>query len=137
MNDKGVGKKIFLGTIIGLGVGYLAGILTAPKSGKETREQIKETSSKAIKQAENKLKTLYSDLTIGVERLTEKAKEVSSRGKNELEKLSGEAKDAQQKVKEMLSAIRNGEAEDPELNTAIDQAIEAMNHLKEYFRKSR
>lgn len=37
-----MGKKLAIGAIVGAAVGVVAGILTAPKSGKETRDDIKE-----------------------------------------------------------------------------------------------
>jgi len=36
-----MGKKLALGAVIGAAAGLVAGILTAPKSGRETREDIK------------------------------------------------------------------------------------------------
>ena len=42
--------------------GYLAGILTAPKSGKETREDIKDTAVKTYSEAEKQLKKLHTEL---------------------------------------------------------------------------
>ncbi len=43
---KDNGKKIAIGTAIGLAAGYVTGILTAPKSGKETRQDIKKIAPK-------------------------------------------------------------------------------------------
>jgi gas vesicle protein len=43
-----MGKKLAVGAIIGAAVGVVAGILTAPKSGKETRDDLK-TKAKAVK----------------------------------------------------------------------------------------
>ena len=46
-----------------------------------------------------------------------------------------DAKVAQKKVKDVLSAIRQGDAEDPELKAAVKQASEAKKHLTNYFKK--
>jgi gas vesicle protein len=47
--------KFALGALIGAAAGFVAGILTAPKSGKETREDIKtvanDAKDKAVKKA--------------------------------------------------------------------------------------
>ena len=51
-------KAMATGALIAAGAGYLAGILTAPKSGKETRRDI----SKARSDSEKQLKKLHSDL---------------------------------------------------------------------------
>lgn len=39
--------KFAIGALIGVAAGFITGILTAPKSGKETRQDIKEASAKA------------------------------------------------------------------------------------------
>ena len=56
--DKRV-KKFAIGTVIAAAAGYVAGLLTAPKSGKETREDIKNTAVKTYKVAEKELKELH------------------------------------------------------------------------------
>jgi len=45
--SKDTGKKVALGALIAASVGYVAGVLTAPKSGKETRQDIKNTGRKS------------------------------------------------------------------------------------------
>ena len=45
--DKREKKGLALGAIVGAVVGVITGILFAPKSGKETRQDIKEATSKA------------------------------------------------------------------------------------------
>jgi gas vesicle protein len=48
--SKGTGK-FFLGAVCGAIAGAIAGVVLAPKSGKETREDIKAASDKAIEEA--------------------------------------------------------------------------------------
>src|SRR3989344_4511530 len=55
-------KKFALGTIFAAIAGYVTGILTAPKSGKETREDIKDTAVKVKNEAEEKLAQLHKEL---------------------------------------------------------------------------
>ena len=57
---KNTGKWAAGAVVAGV-AGYVAGILTAPKSGKETREDIKHAATKAKTEAEKKLKELHSD----------------------------------------------------------------------------
>ena len=59
---KDNGKKIAIRTAIGLAAGYVTGILTAPKSGKETRQDIKKNSAKVLLETEKELKELHKDL---------------------------------------------------------------------------
>lgn len=44
-------NKLALGAIVGAAVGIAAGILTAPKSGKETRDDIKQKAGDAKRKA--------------------------------------------------------------------------------------
>ncbi len=53
--EKSGGKNNFLGIftalMVGLSAGFIAGVLLAPKSGKETRKQIKEKSEELIEKS--------------------------------------------------------------------------------------
>ena len=52
-----------------------------------------------------------------------------------LEKAVEVAKQNQAKVKELISAVRNGETDQPELKKAIKDATKAKEHLMKYFAK--
>ena len=132
-----LGRKIALGTVIGVVTGYVAGILTAPKSGKETRQDIKKVSAKALREAEKQLKALYSELDEAIVKATQKAKGFSGQGKDKLDGYVDKAKEAKQKAKEVLSAIRAGDAEDPDLKDAVKQANEAKKHLLDFIKKAK
>ena len=67
-NDTG---KIILGAITGAAVGFTAGILTAPRTGKETREIL---SSKAAETVEKAAETIDKQKAKVTERIT-KAKD--------------------------------------------------------------
>lgn len=61
--------KFALGALFGAAIGMVAGILTAPKSGKETREDLKvkaneakDKANKAIAAAKVKGEKLYGDV---------------------------------------------------------------------------
>ncbi len=40
--SKGSAGAVLLGTLVGLGIGVAAGLLLAPKSGKQTREELQQ-----------------------------------------------------------------------------------------------
>jgi gas vesicle protein len=65
-------KNIAALTGIAAGAGYLVGILTAPKSGRKTRSDIKKTASKAKTEGEKKLKKLHSELREAIDAVTKK-----------------------------------------------------------------
>jgi len=130
------GKKLAIGTAIGLLAGYVTGILTAPKSGKETRGDIAKVSVKALREAEKQLKTLFGELDEAIVKAKQQAKNFSDSSKVKLDDLIEKAKDSKQKAKEVLSAIRAGDAEDPDLKSAIKEATDAKNHLLDFIKKS-
>lgn len=137
--DKNTTKKVAASLLLGLAVGYVAGVLTAPKSGKETRQDIKDAANKAYKQAEARLKDAYSDLSDLVEIGTNKAHEFSARGREQFNKLSAQAVSAQLKLKSALANLRSkGEdaMADEDLQSAIDSAQEAKDHLKDFLSKN-
>ncbi len=111
-------KKFALGTIFAAIGGYVAGILTAPKSGKETRADIKNTT-------ETELRKLHQELD-----------EVLARAKS----LGGSAKDQALKNAEMikvkgqslLSNVKGASKNDRELKKAVKEAGDAIKYLKKY-----
>ncbi len=133
MNKDG-NKKFAVGALIGAAVGVIAGILTAPKSGKETRKDIKDTANKVFAEAEKKLKSLYSELSDLIEKGGHRLNEQKGKTKEELAKAIDGAKQAQTKAKEVISAIRSGETVHPELEKAIKEVTKAKDHLKKYLK---
>jgi gas vesicle protein len=134
--SKADGKSVLAAVVIGAAAGYVAGILTAPKSGKETRADIKNTADKYIADAQVKLQSLREDLSSLIEDATERAKTYSDKGKKEVAALVDKAKSAQVKAKSVLGAVKNGEAEDKDLQKALDDANNAKEHLAEYLKKA-
>ena len=57
------------------------------------------------------------------------------RAKDELNDLTNKANDSREKVREVLSAIHEGEAEDKDLAKAVKQANSALDNLKKYLKK--
>ena len=129
------GGKLALGGAILAGVGYLAGILTAPKSGKETRKDIQEGVSKAKTEAEKKLKQLHTELGELVEKGKNAAKDLGDKAKKEMDLAVSKAQAAKDRAKEVLSGVHEGESSDKELQKAIDEANKAIDHLKKYVGK--
>ena len=65
-------NKFFLGVVLGAAVGVLAGILTAPKSGKETRQDLKEQGKKAFNETKKTGQKLYQDTKTSGQKLIDK-----------------------------------------------------------------
>ncbi len=91
--------------MIAAGIGYVAGLLTAPKSGKETRKDIQHAAVKAKKEAEVTLKTIHKELDDTIIKAKDLSSKVSEAARDELNTLTGAAKETRQKVRELLSAF--------------------------------
>lgn len=128
-------RKIAIGAAAAGAAGYLAGILTAPKSGKETRGDIKDTAQRSITEAEKDLKKLHTELTDLLTEAKEKGSDLGGKTQKELTDLLTKAKDTKEKAREMLSIIHEGSAEDKDLRKAISDATKAVDHIKTYLRK--
>lgn len=127
--------NLAIGGLILAGLGYLLGLLTAPKSGKETRKDIQETAIKAKTEAEKRLKAIHAELGDLVDQGSQKLQNASSKVKSELSTALEKAKSAKDKAKNVLSAVHEGESDDKELEKAIKEATRAVDHLKSYLRK--
>lgn len=129
----GVAKKLAIGAAISAVLGYLAGILTAPKSGKETREDIKNKAHETYAAAEKELKKLHTELTDVIDEVSDRI--TSFRNSKEVTTALDQGRDAKQKAREVLSALHDGEAEDKDLQKAIKDATAAIEHLRDFLQK--
>jgi len=134
-NTNDVIKKVAIGSTIAAGVGYLAGLLTAPKSGKDTRKDIKNVSDRKIAEAEKELKKIYSELDQALEKTKQQGGKLSIKAKKELAELQVAANDTKEKIREMISAIHEGDTQDADLRKAIKQANASIKNLKKYLQK--
>ena len=98
-------NKFFLGMILGAAAGVVAGIFLAPKSGKETREDLKKQGKEVIDTTKRVSKKAY----LGAKTEGQKFFDKVFRKKNELEKEElGEIedlKDAARDVKEAAESV--------------------------------
>ncbi len=128
-------KRFAIGAAIAAGVGYLAGVLTAPKSGKETRKDVKDAAAKAKREAEKELKKLHSEVSTQIDKAKKVALDFSKEHKTDLDKLVTKAVGAKEKARQVLSSLHDGGAEDKDLKSAIKEANEAIDHLKKFLAK--
>jgi gas vesicle protein len=70
-------KGIAVGSGLAALAGFLAGLLTAPKSGKATRNDIKKAAENSRSQGEKDLKKLHKDLDSIISESMGKSKKVS------------------------------------------------------------
>ncbi len=134
--NSDTGRKVALGAIVAGVAGFVTGILTAPKSGKETRQDLKNTANNFKRDAEKKLKELSVEIGELLEKGQKLAKEQKGKAKAGLDTAMEQAKVSQQKVKEVISALKSGETDEPELKKAIAEAKKARDNLVKYFKQS-
>jgi gas vesicle protein len=133
-----MGKKernLAVGALAGAGIGYLAGILTAKKSGKETRQDIADATIKAKKQAEKTIKSLHTNLVQMLKEGEEILKSTKAGTKDGFVTALENAKKARDDTREVLSAIHEGDADDKDLKKAISEANKAIESLKAFLTK--
>lgn len=128
-------KKFAVGAAVAAAAGYLTGILTAPKSGKETRAEIKDAAVVGKHEAERQLKKLHTELNDVIAQAKDRGEKLSGEAKKDLDIATNATKQVKETVREILSAVHEGRAEDKELQKAIADAQKAVAHLKTYVKK--
>ena len=134
-DNNGTAKKIAIGAALSAVAGYVAGILTAPKSGKETRQDIKEKAVETYAAAEKELKKLHTELGDMLAEAGDKFGELRGKGKKSLDEAVSKGQKAKDKAREVLSSLHDGEAEDKDLKKAIAEATKAVENLRNYLKK--
>jgi gas vesicle protein len=129
------GKKMAVSAVIAGVAGYIGGILTAPKSGKETRKKLAEEAEGLKDSTEEQLQKANEELKVLLKDTKTKTVSLSSQAKEEFNEAVLRAKDAQNKATTTLKAMKAGEAEDPELNKAVKQARLAAKNLSKFFKR--
>jgi len=130
--DKHTGRKLALGAAVAGATGYLAGVLTAPKSGKATRKDLAGTAEDIKESAEEQLQTASNELKMLIKETKVKTIALSSQARKDFDEAVVKAKDAQNKATTVLKSVKAGEADDPQLNKAIKQAKQAKKNLGKY-----
>lgn len=131
MANKG---KFALGAAIAGAVGYVAGILTAPKSGKETRHDIADATKKGIAEVEKQLKNLHTEIDHLLEEAKKKAGELKGKVREEIDSLIENASKAKEKAREALSGSHEGESGNDELKRVVKDVEDAMKHLQTFLK---
>lgn len=135
MAKESTGKKLAIGALVAGAAGYLAGILTAPKSGQETRTDIANKAEDVKEEVETQLQETHDDLENLLKSAKSKTLGLSSKTRTEFNEAVVNAKDAKNKAAHLLKAVRAGEAEDIRLDRAIRQAKAAAKNLGKYFKE--
>lgn len=128
-------KRLAIGGAIAGAAGYIAGVLTAPKSGRETRQDLQKVANKSMAAAEKDLKGLHTELGDLLKDSKGASGKMSKKAQGEFNELVDKAKDTKEKVREVISAIHEGGADDKDLKRAVDDARAAIKHMRDYLKK--
>ncbi len=128
-------RSVTMGALLAAGAGYLAGILTAPKSGKQTRKDIAKSASRAKTEGEKQLKKLHSELDEQIKKGEAKLRSAKTKANSEMKKALESAKKSQKKAKLLLSALHEGDAEDPDLKSMIAELKKVKTNLGQFIKK--
>lgn len=126
-------KKFAVGAAVTALAGYLVGILTAPKSGKETRADIADKAKESYNAAEKELKKLHTELSDVIDEVSDRL--TSFKNRKDVSGALDKGRDAKQKAREVLSMLHDGDTDDKELKRAIGDATKAIEHLRDFLRK--
>lgn len=132
---QNVAGKVAIGAALTAVAGYIAGLLTAPKSGKETRDDIKTKATETYSAAEKELKKLHTELSEVINEAGDKLSTLRGHGQKSLDDAVSQGQKAKNKAREMLSSLHDGEAEDKDLKKAIAEATKAVENLRNYLKK--
>ena len=128
-------KRWAIGAMIAAVAGYVAGILTAPKSGKETREDIKDAAESGVAEAERQLKKLHTQMAKVLDEAKTQVESLKGSAQKDMQLAIDKTTAAKEKAREMLSALHEGDAVDKDLKKAIKDASKALDHLKDFIKK--
>lgn len=134
-NSSNTGRKLAVGALIAGAAGYVAGILTAPKSGKETRQDIKDKAGDVMQQLVEELKKAQAELNKMLHMAKEKSVAISGSAKEGFNEAVIRAKDARNKSATVLKAVKAGKSDERELNLAVKNLNLAMKNLGKYLKK--
>jgi gas vesicle protein len=95
--------KFALGAFIGTAIGVVTGLLVAPKSGKETRDELKIKADKAKNEAAKKAKCIISETSEMAEDAKAKAMDIADKVKSEASDLKVRSERAVEAAKKEFS----------------------------------
>ena len=118
-------KSFWKGTIIGALAGAVAGVLLAPKSGKETQEDIKRKVIGTYEDIQRRLEKMSDEVGGRVDTLKEAAKELKGEAKEESQELIHRAEVLKQDLR--ISASNLAKSGNQTKDVAVKQVKQLLN----------
>lgn len=132
------GGKFFLGAIFGAIAGAVAALLTAPKSGKETRQDLKNKADEMKDDAIRQLRRLEGELNKKVSDVRKLAHKLEGKARDEAENLLDKAEDVKARALTGIEKLKR-EADskiDDKLVKDVKEVIIKLDELREEINKS-
>jgi gas vesicle protein len=131
---------LFKGTIFGIVIGAIAGVLLAPKSGKDTQKDIARKVKETAADIQSRLEDMTAEVTGRVDSLKEAAKDLSDEAKAESHDL---VKRAEVLKKDLLISATNlakqgnttKEATLKDVNKLLNEGTQMMDELERLTKK--
>lgn len=133
--SKSSTKKWALGALLAAAAGYVAGILTAPKSGKATRAGIQKKATSAKNDAEMSLKELHNELGELIKQSKSKLSGATKTVQKGFSEVLNGAESAKNKIHDVLKALKSSNVDVKELQKAMKDANKSVDHLKKFLGK--
>lgn len=130
-------SKWALGAILAGIAGYITGILTAPKSGKETRQDIKNEAQKLSSETEKELKKLHDELNKLINQINLKASSAKQSVSANTSVALDKAMVAKQKARDIITDLRNGTTVDEELSQVVKDVQAALDNLQKHVKNNK
>lgn len=135
MSKNDNGKGIAIGAAIGAVAGVITGILFAPKSGKETREDIKNAAEKAGTKLQDEATKLQDEAKSLIAKVENRAKEASGKTADSAKEHAELIKEKATRMATVVKAVKAGEASDKDLNEAVKQFKAARASVQTFLSK--
>ena len=129
-------NSFWRGTLYGVIIGLLGGILLAPKSGRETQDDIKRRAKQMMGDTSRQVDKLQNQLGAKVEKLKEAAKDLSEEAREESLSLIARAQVMKQDLRtstKSLGQVSKGTKDETLANVRqiMDQGATLMNELED------
>lgn len=135
MGKKRVAERIALGAALAGVAGYIAGILSAPSSGRKTRAQLKKSAEGGLDDVEAQLKKLQNELSDLVTEAKKRGAPLGDRAERRFGTAMDSANVAKDKLYEVVGSLKKGQTNDKDLQNALADAKRAIDHLRDFLRK--
>ncbi len=132
-------KSIFMATMVGLAAGLAVGILVAPRSGKETRAQLKRRGQKALDDVDTSIRQMGRDIKHQIDDLKDVAGELAEEAREESQDLIKRAEILKQDLATSASMLakQTGETRDKAMSDAKRLMSEGAGVMSELERVTR